>query len=58
MKSIITFEILLAASGIIISIAIIGLVIERFVLHRFDKLARLTLWDGDELIISSRKGLA
>jgi len=50
MKPIPTIEILLIASGFIITSAIIGLVIERFVLRRFDKSARLTPWAADEIL--------
>lgn len=53
MKSIFAVEILLATSGFIITNAIIGLVIDRFVRRRLDKLARLTQWESDENFIAS-----
>lgn len=45
------------AGGFLIASAVIGLVMERFVLHRLESLARHTAWEGDEYIISSLKGL-
>jgi len=50
-------EILLYAGGFLVGSAIIGLAMERFVLHRFEALTRHTPWEGDEIIINSLKGL-
>jgi small-conductance mechanosensitive channel len=52
-----TVEILLTAGAFIVSSAVIGLVMERFVLHRLEALARHTPWEGDEIVIVSLKGL-
>lgn len=49
---------LLYAGGFLIASAIIGIVMERFVLHRLEALARHTAWEGDEFIITSLKGLS
>lgn len=44
--------------GIILAASVItGLLIETFVLHRLEKMARFTPWEGDEIVIVSLKGL-
>ena len=46
-----------SAAIIFVSGAVIGFVLEKFVLHRLEKLARFTPWEGDEVVIESLKGL-
>ena len=46
-----------SAAIIFVSGAVIGFVLEKFVLHRLEKLARFTPWEGDEIVIDSLKGL-
>ncbi|MDD2310680.1 MAG: mechanosensitive ion channel family protein [Desulfuromonadaceae bacterium] len=48
---------LLTAGGFLIASAVIGLLMERFVLHRLESLAKYTTWGGDNIVISSLKGL-
>lgn len=48
---------LLYAGGILVASALTGLVLERFVLHRLEAVARHTAWEGDEYVINSLKGL-
>lgn len=44
--------------GIIFAASVItGLVLETFVLHRLEKMALFTPWEGDEIVIVSLKGL-
>lgn len=46
------------SAAIIFSASIvIGLVLDKFVLHRLEKLAQFTPWEGDEIVIASLKGL-
>ena len=46
------------SAGIIFSASIvIGLFLEKFMLHRLAKVAQLTPWEGDEIVIASLKGL-
>jgi small-conductance mechanosensitive channel len=47
----------LSAAIIFVSGAVIGFILEKFVLHRLEKLARFTPWEGDEIVIDSLKGL-
>ncbi|MSM38868.1 MAG: mechanosensitive ion channel [Geobacter sp.] len=53
----ITWDILLSAGTFFATSAIIGLVIERIVLRRLAALAHRTSWEGDEIVITSLKGL-
>lgn len=53
----VTLQMLLTAAGLVVASAAIGLVMERFVLHRLEALARHTSWEGDEFIVTSLKGL-
>ncbi len=52
-----TLNMLLTAGGFLVAGAIIGLVMERFVLHRLELLTRHTPWEGDDIVISSLRGL-
>lgn len=47
----------LSAALIFVACAVLGLFLEKFVLHRLGKMTRLTPWEGDKIIISSLKGL-
>lgn len=52
-----TLNMLLTAGGLIVASAVIGLVMEKYVLHRLELLTRQTSWEGDEIIVTSLKGL-
>lgn len=47
----------ISAGIIFIASIVIGLILEKIVLHRLVKVARLTPWEGDEIVIVSLKGL-
>ncbi len=54
---ILDLEIMLYAGGFLLGSAIIGLLLEKFVLHRFEALVRHTPWEGDDIVITSLRGL-
>lgn len=58
MSSINTFNILLTSGGFVLAGAIIGLVMDKFVLRHLETLASRTPWKGDEIAFSSLRGLA
>lgn len=47
----------IVAGLIFVSSAVIGLFMEKVVLHHLAKVARHTQWEGDEIVIASLKGL-
>lgn len=47
----------LSVGGLLMASVIIGLVMERVILHRLEALAQHTSWEGDEIIVTSLKGL-
>lgn len=47
----------ISAGIIFIASIVTGLFLEKFALHRLAKVARLTPWEGDEIVIASLKGL-
>ena len=49
---------MISAGIIFVTSAVIGLFLEKFVLHHLEKVARFTPWEGDEIVIASLKGLA
>lgn len=48
---------LVAAGMIFLASAIVGFFLERIVLHRFAQMAKVTPWEGDEIIVAALKGL-
>lgn len=48
---------LISAGIIFVTSALIGLFVEKIVLHHLEKVARFTPWEGDEIVIASLKGL-
>ncbi|RII30143.1 MAG: mechanosensitive ion channel protein MscS [Geobacter sp.] len=47
----------LSVGGLLMASVVIGLVMERVILHRLEALAQHTSWEGDEIIVTSLKGL-
>ncbi|GFE60700.1 mechanosensitive ion channel family protein [Geobacter sp. AOG2] len=52
-----TLNMLLTSACLLVASAVIGLIMEKFVLHRLEALTRRTAWEGDEIIITSLRGL-
>ena len=52
-----TLNMALVAAGLVAASALIGFVMEKFLLHRLAALAKHTPWEGDEFVIRSLKGL-
>ncbi|NTV48705.1 MAG: mechanosensitive ion channel family protein [Geobacteraceae bacterium] len=48
---------LITTGGFIIGSVVIGLIMEKIVLHRLELLTRQTSWEGDEIIVTSLKGI-
>lgn len=53
----ITLDPQISAGIIFVASVVIGLLLEKIVLHRLAKVAQRTPWEGDEIVIASLKGL-